>query len=66
MGELLSKMFLLGVDNASTKHIEEVAEGAATMQEQHARDAVSMAETAGIRQSDPRLQRAMKIVERMR
>jgi len=66
MGELLSKMFLLGVDKASLKQIEEVAEGAATMQEQHARDAVAMAEIAGIRPSDARVQRAMQIVERLR
>lgn len=66
MAELLRKMFLLGYEKRTIREIEDVAEGAALMQEQHARDVVSMAETAGVRPTDPRVERARKVVERLR
>jgi hypothetical protein len=36
------------------------------MQEQHARDVVSMAETAGVGKSDARVKRAKQVMERLR
>jgi hypothetical protein len=36
------------------------------MQEQHARDVVSIADTAGIGKSDARVQRAQQVLERLR
>jgi hypothetical protein len=66
MGELLRKMFRINYDTRTVKDIEAVAEGAALMQEQHARDILSLAETAGIGATDIRVQRAQQIVERLR
>jgi hypothetical protein len=66
MGDLLRKMFRINYDTRTLKDIEDVAEGAALMQEQHARDVLSMAEEAGVGKSDVRVQRAQKIVEQLR
>jgi hypothetical protein len=66
MGDLLRKVLRINYETRSRAEIEAVAEGAALMQEQHARDVVSMAETAGIGRSDARVQRAEQVVERLR
>jgi hypothetical protein len=66
MGELLRKMFRINHDTRTVKDIEAVAEGAALMQEQHGRDILSLAETAGIADTDIRVQRAQQVVERLR
>jgi hypothetical protein len=66
MGELLRKMFLGGYDNKSDAQIEDVAEGALLLQEQIARDIISLAEQAGIEKSDPRVVRATEIFEKLR
>ena len=66
MGELLRKMFLGGYDNKSDAQIEDVAEGALLLQEQIARDIISLAEEAGIEKSDPRVVRATEIFEKLR
>jgi hypothetical protein len=66
MGDLLRKVLRINYETRSREEIEAVAEGAALMQEQHARDVVSMAETAGIGRSDARVQRAQQVVERLR
>jgi hypothetical protein len=66
MGDLLRKMTRLDPETRSRQQIEDVAEGAALMQEQHARDVLSMAEVAGIGGSDVRVQRALAIFERLR
>lgn len=66
MGDLLRKVFRINYEKRSHAEVEAVAEGAALMQEQHARDVVSMAETAGVRASDARVQRAKQVMERLR
>jgi hypothetical protein len=66
MGDLLRKVLRINYETRSREEIEAVAEGAALMQEQHARDVVSMAEAAGIGRSDARVQRAQQVVERLR
>jgi hypothetical protein len=66
MGELLRKMFRINHETRSVKDIEAVAEGAALMQEQHARDLLSLAETAGLDPTDIRVMRAGQVVERLR
>lgn len=66
MGDLLRKMFRTNYDTRSLQEIEAVAEGAALMQEQHARDLVSLAETAELATSDARVQRAAQVVEKLR
>jgi hypothetical protein len=66
MGELLRKMFRINFETRTVKDIEAVAEGAALMQEQHARDLLSLAETAGIGVTDARVIRAGQVVERLR
>ncbi len=66
MAELVRKMFRLNFETRTVKDIEAVAEGAALMQEQHARDILAMAETAGIGPADVRVQRAGQVVERLR
>ncbi len=66
MGDLLRKMFLGGSDNMSDAQIEDVAEGALLLQEQIARDIISLAEEAGIEKSDPRVVRATEIFEKLR
>jgi hypothetical protein len=66
MGDLLRKMLRLNYDSRTLTEIENVAEGAANMQEQHARDVLSMAEEAGVGKSDMRVQRAQRIVEQLR
>jgi hypothetical protein len=66
MDGLLQKM-LRGDPTEKPEHqIEEVAEGALMMQEQLARDVISLAEDSNIRKSDKRVQRARKIFERLR
>jgi hypothetical protein len=66
MGDLLRKVFRVNYDTRSLVEIEDVAEGAALMQEQHARDVISMAETAGVGKSDARVKRAKQVMERLR
>ncbi|MEA2244420.1 MAG: hypothetical protein QOD24_3976 [Solirubrobacteraceae bacterium] len=66
MGDLLRKVLRINYETRSREEIEAVAEGAALMQEQHARDVVSIADTAGIGKSDPRVQRAQQVLERLR
>jgi len=66
MGELVHKVLRTNVEQRSREEIEAVAEGAAAMQEQHARDLLSLAETARIRKSDKRLKRARQILERLK
>ena len=66
MGDLLRKVLRINYETRSREEIEAVAEGAALMQEQHARDLVSLAETAGLGPSDERVQRAGQVVERLR
>ena len=66
MGELLKKMMRFNYDTSSAKQIEDVAEGAALMQEQHASDILSLGEIAGVKPSDVRIQRAAAVAERLR
>lgn len=66
MGELLRKMFRINFETRTLKDIEAVAEGAAVMQEQHARDLLSLAETAGVGATDARVQRAEQVVKKLR
>ena len=66
MGDLLRKMLRINYDQRTIKEIEAVAEGAALMQEQHARDLLSLAETAGLGVTDVRVMRAGQVVERLR
>jgi len=66
MGELLRKMFLGGYDAKSDDQIEAVAEGALLMQEQLARDIMSLAEEAGVEKADARVVRAVDIFEKLR
>ena len=66
MGDLLRKMLRINYDQRTVKEIEAVAEGAALMQEQHARDVLSMAEEAGVGKSDQRVTRAQQVVEHLR
>jgi len=66
MGDLLRKMFLGGYDNQSDAQIEDLVEGALLMQEQLARDIISLAGEAGLEKSDPRVVRATEIFEKLR
>ena len=66
MGELLRKMFLGGYDTKSDDQIEAVVEGALLMQEQLARDIISLAEEAGVEKTDSRVVRAVDIFEKLR
>ncbi len=66
MGELLSKMFMGGYEKQSDEQIESIAEGALLMQEQLARDIISLAEEAGIEKTDKRVVRAIDIFEKLR
>jgi hypothetical protein len=66
MGELLRKMFRGNYDKTSDAQIEAVAEGALLMQEQLARDVISLAEEAGLEKTDQRVVRAIEIFERLR
>jgi hypothetical protein len=66
MGDLLRKVLRVNYETRSRDEIEAVAEGAALMQEQHARDVLSMAEAAGVGKADVRVQRAQQVVERLR
>ena len=66
MGDLLRKMFIGGYENRSDAQIEDVAEGALLMQEQLARDIISLAQEAGIGTSDARVVRAQEIFEKLR
>jgi hypothetical protein len=66
MGDLLRKVLRINYETRSREEIEAAAEGAALMQEQHARDVVSMADAAGIGKSDARVQRAQQVMERLR
>ena len=66
MGELLRKMFLGGYDTMSDDKLEDVVEGALLMQEQLARDIISLAEEAGVEKTDARVVRAVDIFEKLR
>jgi hypothetical protein len=66
MGDLLRKMWLGGYDNKTDAAIEDVAEGALLMQEQLARDVISLAQEAGVEKADPRVVRATEIFEKLR
>lgn len=66
MGELLRKMSRGNYDKRSDSQLEDVAEGALLMQEQLARDIISLAREAGLEQTDPRVQRAVEIFEKLR
>jgi hypothetical protein len=66
MGDLLRKMFLGGYDTKSDAQLEDVAEGALLMQEQLARDVISLAEEAGLEKTHPRVVRATEIFEKLR
>ena len=66
MGDLLRKMFLGGYDTKSDDQIEAIAEGALLMQEQLARDIISLAEEAGLEKTDNRVVRATEIFEKLR
>jgi hypothetical protein len=67
MGELLDRVFRINVEQRSRTEVEAVAEGAVAMQEQHARDLLSLAQTARrVRRSDPRLERARTVLDRLR
>jgi len=66
MGELLRKMFRGNYEKKSDDQIEAVAEGALLMQEQLARDVISLAEEAGLEKTDQRVVRATEIFEKLR
>jgi len=66
MGELLKRMLRADPAEKSEAQIEEVAEGALMMQEQLARDVISLAEDSSIRKSDARVKRAKEIFEKLR
>ena len=66
MGDLLRKMFLGGYENQSDAQLEDAAEGALLMQEQLARDIISLAEEAGLEKTDVRVVRATEIFEKLR
>jgi hypothetical protein len=66
MGDLLRKMFLGGYDTKSDDQIEAIAEGALLMQEQLARDIISLAQEAGLEKTDNRVVRATEIFEKLR
>jgi len=66
MGDLLRKMFLGGYDTKSDDQLEAVVEGALLMQEQLARDIISLAEEAGLEKTDARVVRAVDIFEKLR
>ncbi len=66
MGELLRKMMMGNYDRKSDAQIEAVVEGALLMQEQLARDVISLAEEAGLEKSDARVVRATEIFEKLR
>ncbi len=66
MAELLQKMLRADPNAKPESQIEDVAEGALMMQEQLARDILSLAEDSNIRKSDKRVQRARAIFEKLR
>lgn len=66
MAELLKKMMRGDPAEKSETQIEDVAEGALMMQEQLARDIISLAEESSVRKSDPRVKRARALFEKLR
>jgi hypothetical protein len=66
MGDLLRKTFRGDYDKKSDAQLETVAEGALMMQEQLARDIISLAEEAGLPRSDHRVVRATEFFEKLR
>lgn len=66
MGELLRKMFRGDYSKKADAQIEDVAEGALLMQEQLARDVISLSQEVGLDQADPRIVRATEIFEKLR
>lgn len=66
MGDLLKKVLRGDPAEKSEAEIEDVAEGALMMQEQLARDVLSLAEDSSVRKSDQRVKRARKIFEKLR
>ncbi|MGH2917359.1 MAG: hypothetical protein ACRDLS_01990 [Solirubrobacteraceae bacterium] len=66
MGELLQRVLRANPAEKTEGQIEEVAEGALMMQEQLARDVISLAEDSSVKKSDPRVKRAKEIFEKLR
>lgn len=66
MGERLEKALRGDPAEKTEAQIEEVAEAALMMQEQLARDVLSLAEDSSVRKSDERVQRAKVIFEKLR
>jgi len=66
MGEMLKKALRGDPAKKTEAQIEEVAEAALMMQEQLARDVISLAEDSSVRKSDKRVQRAKEIFEKLR
>ena len=69
MGDLLRKVFRFNYEKVSRGQLEDAAEGAALMQEQHARDVVSIAEVSGLpdshKEKDQRIVRALETVRQL-
>lgn len=66
MGEMLRKALRGDPAEKTDAQIEEVAENALMMQEQLARDVLSLAEDSSVRKSDKRVERARQIFEKLR
>lgn len=66
MGDRLTKALRGDPAEKSEAQIEEVAEAALMMQEQLARDVLSLAEDSSVRKSDKRVERAKIIFEKLR
>jgi len=66
MGEMLKKALRGDPAEKTETQIEEVAEAALMMQEQLARDVLSLAEDSSVRKSDKRVARAREIFEKLR
>jgi len=66
MGEMLKKALRGDPAEKTEAQIEEVAEAALMMQEQLARDVISLAEDSSVRKSDKRVRRAKEIFEKLR
>jgi len=66
MGDRLTKALRGDPAEKTEAQIEEVAEAALMMQEQLARDVLSLAEDSSVRKSDKRVERAKIIFEKLR
>ncbi len=65
MADYLVRMLGENYKEAPRAVIEEVAEGAATAQLQHAQDILSLAEVTPHKRKDPRILRAQDVVDRL-